>query len=293
VIAAAAGAPLSPGLLGGWHLHPGLTVLGVGFAIAYLVAARHASRWPRGRTVSFLAGVSALLLVLQSGLDALGPLLLSAHMVEHVALMLVVPPLLLGGAPLTLALRTLRGVARRELGRLLASRPVRLLGHPTVAVGVFALVVVGAHAPALYAVKDGVAHAFEHSVLLGAGLILWSPVVAVDPVPHAPSWPARVLMLLAAMPAMSAVGVWLGTAGQPRYPAYIEPARALGVSALEDQRTAAAVMWVGGSLVLAAALLVLVPAWMRAEERRTLAREAHADAAREPAVAGRLPGGVR
>lgn len=289
----AVAAPPSIGMLGGWHLHPGVTLLGAVLAGGYVLAARRASTWPRGRTASFLGGVVVMTLVLQSGLDARGALLLSAHMVEHLVLMLVVPPLLLGGAPLTLILRTVPRARRRKLGRLLASRPVRRLGHPAVAVGVFALVVVGSHAPTLYAVQDGVRHALEHSVLLGAGLVLWSPVVAVDPVPHAPSWPARILMLLAAMPAMSAVGVWLGAAGQPRYAAYLGPARALGVSALADQRTAAAVMWVGASLMLTVALLVLVPVWMRAEERRTRAREAYADAAREHPTPGPLRGAAR
>jgi ubiquinol-cytochrome c reductase cytochrome c subunit len=109
---------------------------------------------------------------------------------------------------------------------------------------------------------------------LGVALLFWRLVLGADPLPHRPGPVGRLLYLLLAMPAMAAPGIVLSIDQSVRYPSYLAPARALGVSALADQHEAAAIMWVAGS-ILAGALTVLA-AWLALvqEESRALAREA-------------------
>jgi putative membrane protein len=141
-------------------------------------------------------------------------------------------------------------------------------------------VMVGTHFSGLYdaAVRDQSLHALEHLLYLGAGVLFWAPLVGADPTPQPLSPASRVLYLLLAMPPMALVGVALVSSAEVRYPAYLEPARELGVSALADQHAAGMIMWAGGTAVLGAAVLVLGWDALRREERRVVARETYAGA---------------
>ena len=104
-----------------WGIEPLLFVLTVWVAGAYLVGVavlhRRGDRWPLGRTFSFVVvGMGVFLFVTSSGIGAYDTTLLSVHMVQHMALTMVVPLALALGAPVTLALRTL---PRRPRGWLL------------------------------------------------------------------------------------------------------------------------------------------------------------------------------
>ena len=104
------GAPSLPQLLLE-HWRPAWSVDAEALVVAtlYLASARRTrGRWPARRSASFLAGVACLLVALQSGLDSFDDRLLSAHMVQHMLLLLLAPLLLLGGRPAMLVLRTLR-----------------------------------------------------------------------------------------------------------------------------------------------------------------------------------------
>src|SRR5205814_562937 len=90
------------------------------------------SRWPRERLAAFLAGLAVVEVALQSPIDGYAHLFLWVHMVQHLALTMVAPPLLLLGAPMTLALRSLRGPARRRVARVAGSPVARIAGHPVV-----------------------------------------------------------------------------------------------------------------------------------------------------------------
>lgn len=288
VAAQAAGAPSPGDVLSAWNLHAGLSAALLGNAVAYVWAAVRVSRtgsaWPRIRTGAFLAGLAVLAASLESGIDAYSAELLSVHMVQHVLLTLVAAPLLLLGAPVTLALRALPRSARRPLAAAVTSRAARALAHPAVAWSGFAAVTVGTHFSPLYdaAVTSPGLHAVEHLLYIGSGLLLWLPVVGADPVPRSEQPAIRILYLLLAMPPMALVGVGLATASEVWYPSYLEPAQALGVSALADQQEAGMIMWLGGSLFLAAATVVIGWAALVREERRQAAREAYADADRVP-----------
>lgn len=272
-------APSLPGLLvSHWHVAwqvdaEALIVVGL-----YLgAAAGLRGRWPARRTASFLAGMALLLLALQSGLDTYDDQMLSAHMTQHMLLLLLAPLLLLGGQPAILVLRTLPGPDRRELARVL--RRLGLLLRPLVCLGVFSTIVLVAHLPVFYdaTLRSGALHDLEHALFVVAGLLLWWPVLDGNPVAgHRLGGVARLAYVIAAMVPMSAVGAYLNRAPTVVYAGYAEAARTLGISALGDQAQAGAIMWVGSGVVMMAVGLWSVMSALAAEERRQRALDVRA-----------------
>jgi len=281
------GAPSLSRLAASWQLEPAIAVWALAAAVLYVLAARR-THWKARRTASFLTGVAVVAVALQSGLDVYADELLSVHMVEHLALTMVAAPLLVAGAPVTLALRTLRGSSRRAVARALTGPVSSTLGRPTVGLAQFVAVTLLTHLTGFYelALRNQSVHALEHALYLASALLFWAPLVAADPIRHAPGWLGRTFCVLLAMPAMSLVGIVLEISGRVRYPAYLAPARAMGFSALADQHDAGAIMWVGGSVMGAMIVLGLAWAALAGEERRARAHEAHADRRAREAVLG-------
>jgi putative membrane protein len=265
-----------------WAFEPVPMLLALCAAGLYLWAARcGVRRWPAGRTAAFLAGVAVVVFALGSGLDTYGDRLLSIHMVQHLVLTLVAPPLLIAGRPLELALRALHGERRQTLARLVSGRGVRALTSWPVAWTAFALVMLATHLPPFYeaAIRDPALHELEHALYLGSALLFWWPLVGVDPAPRRQlGMVGRLLYVMLAMPLMGVVGVWLGEARHVVYPVYVEPSRALHVSALADQAHAGAIMWACGTAFMAAAALLIAWLALAGEEERARRREAYEDA---------------
>ena len=276
-----------------WAVEPLALVAALAAAGAYLAGVRRSRRrWPAARTAAFLGGLAVLLLASQSGIDTWSERLLSIHMVQHLLVTLVAALLLTAGAPLTLALSTLPRGGRAALTRLLRGRLAACLGHPLVAWSLFAAVLLLTHIPAVYgaALRNPALHALEHALYLWAALLFWAPVVAADPLPRRLSTVGVLAYLLAAMAPMSAIGAALLMTDQVAYGHYAATAAAAGVSPLHDQRTGAAIMWIGGGLMMVVA--TIGGAWlaMLREERRARAREAYEDArGARPAVWGGAP----
>jgi cytochrome c oxidase assembly factor CtaG len=263
-------------LLARWDLEPVLTAALAGSAAGYVAAARRAAGWHAGATASFLAGILVLAVALESGLHAEGEALLSVHMVQHLLLTLVVPPLLVLGRPLAVLLRGGPVAARRPLADLVRARPAAVLGHPLTALGLFCAVLVATHAPAFYdaALRHQGLHDLEHVLYLASALVFWQVVLAPEPHPHAASPIVRMLLVLAAMVPMAVVGVGLLVPTSVVYPTYARTAPAHGVAALADQQEGGSIMWLWGTLALAVA--VMVAGWWAVvrEHRRRLALEA-------------------
>jgi putative membrane protein len=273
------GAPSLGELAGAWRLDPGLAAGAAAALGAYAWGVRRTRRWPARRGACFALGVAAALAALHSGLDAYADRLLSVHMVQHLVLTLVAAPLLVAGAPLALALRALPRGGRRPLARALRSRAARALTHPLVTWSLLPAAMLASHLTGIYelTLRDPLAHAAEHLAFLAAAILFWLPLLGAEPLARRPGVVGRLLYLLLAMPAMALPGVVLTIERHVRYPAYLAPARALGVDALADQRAAGAIMWVAGSAT--AGLLTLLVAWLALvqEERRAQAREARAE----------------
>jgi len=278
-----AAAPLPPlsawSLLTRWSLRPSVAIPWSVGVVAYLRAVRRLRAsggiWSRARVAAFVGGALTLLVALASGIDAYADAFFSVHAVQHLLLTMVAPPLLACSAPVTLALRTLARDRARTLARALHARPVRLLTHPVVAWVLFATVPFALHFSAAYddALRNVWLHAGEHALLLTVGILYWWPIVGVDPAPRPLAHPARLLSLVLAMPAQSFLALAIYAAPLSLYPGYVAAMQAFGASPLADQRTAAAMMWVGGGLILLAAVLISVLRWKWEDERRERRRE--------------------
>lgn len=256
--------PVAQAVLSSWSVSPWLVLLLATTAIVYVRGARRLpAHVPPWRIAAFLGGLAMLLVAVGSPLDAFAPLLLQAHMVQHLLLTMIVPPLLLLGAPAMPLLRGLPGrVAHDALGPFLAwpalVRTAARLVHPVVAWIAFVGATWAWHVPAAYALalRSPGWHAVEHACFLGAALLFWWPVV--QPWPSRSWWPrwAMAPYLLLADVQNTVLAGFLVFAERVVYPHYALAPRLGGTTALEDQAAAGAMMWVPGSIAF------LVPAAM-------------------------------
>lgn len=283
-------APDARNLLFGWSFEPILILPLVAVAIGWwrlLAAADQAHpdhpvaplrRW------SFLAGLGAILVALQSGIERYDTTLFSLHMVQHLLLTMVAPLLLALGAPVTQLLRAATPAARnRWLLPFLRSRLVGVLSHPVVAWLAFTSVLWATHFSPLFdlSLEQPLVHDAEHALYLGAGLLFWWPVVGLDPAPHRMRHPARLLYVFLQMPQNSFLAMAILFTEAPLYPHYATLGSPYGIDALADQRLAAGIMWFVGDVLFLGALLAVLAGWMRSEDRGAAAAERRADAERE------------
>jgi cytochrome c oxidase assembly factor CtaG len=222
---------------------------------------------PRWRLVCFLAGLASLWLAIASPLDAFGNFLLTAHMIQHLLMMLVAPPLILLGSPQNVLLRGLpRWAARDALGPFLSWRLLKRLGHllthPAFCWLAAAVALLVWHIPAAYdlALWSPGWHDLEHACLFGTSLLFWWPVV--QPWPAATRWPRWIIpvYLLCGDLVNTILAAIFCFSDRLLYPAYATVPRLFGISELSDQATAGAIMWVFSSFILlSAAVVVTVP----------------------------------
>lgn len=211
---------------------------------------------PIWRLVAFLSGLFFLWVAIGSPLEAFDDASLSAHMVQHLLLMAVVPPLALLGAP---ALPLLRGLperlVRRVVGPTLRWIPVQRLGHsltqPVVCWLSATVALIAWHVPAAFelALRSDGWHEVEHACFLSTSLLFWWPVV--QPFPSGARWPqwSIPLYLFFGMLPSGALGAFLAFCDRVLYPTYESAPRIFGVSPLEDQIFAGVLMWVFGTFV--------------------------------------------
>ncbi|MCK9520425.1 MAG: cytochrome c oxidase assembly protein [Dehalococcoidia bacterium] len=283
------GEPSLSTLLTGWEFDPffflpvGLGAWGYFSAVRQVNRAHPNSKVPVSRVIYFSLGLLALVIAIASPIGAYDTTLFSAHMWQHMLLMMVAAPLLLLGAPITLVLRVASPRVRKEvLLPVLRSLPVRVLAFPVVAWLIFAGTMWTSHfLPIFNAALENVwLHRLEHVWYMSAALLFWWPVVGADPSPWRMPHPVRLLYVFLQMPQNSFLALAIYNAGDPLYRHYETLARDWGPSALSDQQLAGITMWVFGDLLFLAALGFVAYGWVKHEELaairtdRALAREA-------------------
>ncbi len=193
--------------------------------------------------------------VLSPRIDALADASFAWHMMQHLVLLLVVPFLLLAAEPF----RMFAAIAGKDATArfVRATRPLHVVAHPVVAMSVFVGTLWITHFSGVYnfALDHEWAHVCEHAWYLSAGLLFWAPVLAPPPL-HPLPFPARVAYLLFALPQGGLLALVLGTTRRVLYPHY-----AAYPNALADQGNAAAVMWIGGGMLIFSAFLSTLGAW--------------------------------
>jgi cytochrome c oxidase assembly factor CtaG len=278
--------PTWPAVLLAWTFEP-LPALGVlAAALGYWwlirrVARRHPrTPVPRMRHWAWGGGLLAIVAALMSPIETYSGALLTVHMVQHLLLQFVAAPLLLLAAPVTLVLRAVGQDTRRRLLVILHSRVVKVLTFPILTWFLFAAVNWGWHFSDLYdyALEVDWVHYFQHLTLFGVALLFWFPVIGADPGPWRLPYPVRLFYLFLAMPQNSFLGVAIMNAAGVLYPHYATLTRDWGPDPLVDQQAAGTLMWVWGDLTFLLAMLLVIVAWVRQEERRTARDEARQDA---------------
>ncbi|MBA2667007.1 MAG: cytochrome c oxidase assembly protein [Trueperaceae bacterium] len=285
--------------LSAWNLDP---LLIGGLLLAAACYARGvAVVWRRGgtgalvsrlRVASFALGLYVLALALVSPLDALAHLLFSAHMVQHVLLMLVAAPLLVLGAPLLPLLWALpRGARLAVIGAWSARPALRAGWHactgPVVVWSVLATTLWLWHLPAFYqvAVTDRTVHVFEHASMLTASFLFWW--VVLQPVgPRRIDGGTAVLLVFATKVQSATLGALITFVPAPLYPVYEGSAAVWGMTLMQDQQLAGLVMGTVSGLVFLAVGAWLFLTWLGTIERRS--RPPGAPAATTPIRAPRL-----
>lgn len=275
--------PVAAAILQSWTFVPRLIVPLLGVATLYLcgwwqLRRRLPQRFGVWRLVAFQAGLLALFLALASPLDVLANLLLQVHMIQHLVLMMVVPPLLWLGAPVLPLLRGLpRPVVKRGVGPFLAWPTVQRLGqfliHPLVCWLAFAVSTVAWHVPGFYelALRSEGWHEVQHTCFLGTALLFWWPVI--QPWPSQPRWPrwTMILYLLLADLQNTALSAFLIFSERILYPTYATVPRLWDLSVLDDQAAAGVLMWVPGSVIFLVPVGLLVIRLLDAPRTRRVA----------------------
>lgn len=267
-------------LLTGWSL-PWMPVIGIVVAAGlYLRGVRIVNEAnprhpiPRARRNCFLAGLAALFMAVGSPIDVYDTSLFWVHMIQHLIMLNVAAPLLMLGAPITVWIRASSSRTRRRVVLpLLRSKPVVILTAPlTCWLLLGPIVLYTTHFTPIFdaALRLDWVHQLEHAMYMFAACLFWWPVVGRDPSRWKLSYPAKLLYLFLAMPALTFLGLALMNATQVIYPSYAVAAatRGWGMSALQDQELAGFIMWVPGSMFVLVAILWTFAQWMKAEQRQ-------------------------
>jgi putative membrane protein len=231
-------------------------VLAIWYLLGWLrLRSTSASAVQPWRAASVLLGLFLVWVALGSPLVAYDHHLLTVHMIQHLLLMTVAPALILLGEPL-LALwhglpRPRRVTLDRFLQRPLVQRFTLIRSWPVLCWSVSALTLLAWHVPALFALglSSQAWHSLEQSSFVGGGFLFWWPVVQPWPsVSSGPQWTTLLYLFLATLPCDILSG-FLVFSDRVVYSAYLSMPRHFGLSALEDQQCAAALMWTCVTLI--------------------------------------------
>ncbi len=255
-----------------WNLEPSILIGTVLITGLYLYALgpfrkRHFSDEPimAGQTIAFLSGMLIMFLALISPLDELGDsYLFSAHMVQHLCLTIIGPPLLLLGTP--------EWMVKPALSN---NKVAKVLTYPVVAFVLYNVDFWLWHAPLLYnaTLENQSIHILEHLTFIFFGLLYWWPIFSPSKDLPRLSFGGQILYLfLSGMPSVL-LGAGL-TFSPPLYAPYIAAPRIWGISAATDQQLGGLIMWVPVSIFYIVIMSVLFIRWMLQQEAKQQALEA-------------------
>ncbi len=260
--------------------------LGIAYVLGMWKLRRRGDSWSVVKLVSWVVGL-VLLTYFTSGAPAVyGMVLFSAHMVDHMALTMVVPLFLVLGAPVTLALKALG--ARRDGTRglrewilvIVHSFPSRIITHPLFAAGNFvASIILFYYSPLFgFALREHVGHELMITHFLITGYIFVLSMIGSDPVPFRAPYPLRILLLFATMAFHAFFGVTLmGSTSLLEASWFGNMGREWGVSAIEDQQVGGAVTWGLGELPTLILAIGVAVTWSRSDARETKRKDRAAD----------------
>lgn len=273
-----------------WHIDwmwAALAAVGAGWYLwAFVRLRRRGDAWPVFRLVAWLTGCIALLFATSGGLAVYGQIHFSTHMLQHMALMMIVPPLLVLGGPILLALRTLptrtdggRGL-REWILAVVHSRYLRLLSKPAVAGVLFAgsLIVFYYTGWFEWAMIAHQGHILMTVHFLATGYLFFWVLIGIDPGPNRPGFPFRIILLLATLAFHAFFGLAIMSSATVLAEGWWT---ALGytdtAALLADQAVGGGIAWSVGEIPAVLVALIVVSQWVRSDERAAKRYDRRAD----------------
>jgi putative membrane protein len=266
--------------LSDWSLDPSLVYV-VLAGWLYLLGSRGRDRPDPLRALSFFAGLLTIVIALDSPIDHYADQLFWVHMLQHVLLLTVAPPLFLLGRPWPRMWRALPLEVRTTVGRTVArsrwTSPLRSLARPVPAFILFNATIVLWHIPGAYdlTLRYGTIHVCEHAMFFFCGLLFWARVI--DPGPLRPRlvWPTRIAYVSGSMIVGWMLAIVLVLEPHAIYGYYAAlKSRPGGISALTDQQLAGGVMWVPGSVAYTVTFLIGFYRWLTHDQHEARAAPA-------------------
>ena len=255
-----------------WEFAPIVTALTAIAAVLYVwgvwrVHRRHPARpWPLWRTAFFLGGLVVVVLATQSGIGAYDDVLFWDHMVQHLMLIMIAPPMLVVGQPVTLLLHASRNPLHTWTKRVIRSRVVTFLTWPPFGLVAYAVTIVATHLTGLttYVLTHPLAHDAEHALYLVVGYLFFLPILGREPIRWRLSYPIRFLLLALAMPVDTFSGLILANSATPiKGGDELPPPGSPGP--IQDVHWAGAVMWIGGDAIMFGFMMLVYLAWARSD----------------------------
>jgi putative copper resistance protein D len=264
------------------------TLLIVLYGAVYLALTKRwealtARTWSKKRSVITVAALLCVFLSAESAIGTYDMTLFSAHMIQHLLLIMVSSALFAMGAPLQLLLEACPGKFGRVLNRLADSKPGEVLGLPAIGFGAYAIFIPVTHLTGLFnfMMEHLWAHHAEQLGFLIVGYLFWRPVVGIEPMRH-PLGPGQRLVFLAlAVPIDTFTGLALAMNSYNTVPALAEMHRTWGPGILSDLHTGGAIMWIGGDFLMLIAMGPVAYNWMKSEEIKAREIDAILDAQRD------------
>ncbi len=267
---------------------PALPALGAALGLLYLLGwatlIARGRRWPVMRVVSFLAACGLLIALTGLRLEDYGYGMFSVFMFQQLTLMILIPPLLVWGAPGRMLLLTTpsRGFGRslrRAALTALRSRLARWILHPAFGIPLFLVTYYGLY---LSEIADGLLASIPGHIALElgflvAGVLFAVPILSPDPLPVRQSYPAKILDVAVEVALHAFFGVILMIATTPLVEAFASPPASWDLDPLVDQQIAGGLAWSYGEGPTVLMLLWLLGAWYRDETLRTRRRDVEID----------------
>lgn len=232
---------------------------------------RGVQRW---QVFAFAGGLFTVFVALISPVDPMGEMLFSAHMFQHLLLMLVAAPLLVLGAPPAAVVWAIPERWRVGLGhwwqrQTFMRQAARFLTKPLTVWVLHAVALLAWHIPNFYqaALVNEFAHFLEHASFLITALLFW--MILVRSGERGPFSHGAGMLYVFSMAMFSGVlGALITFSRQAWYPIHAETALLWGFTPLEDQQLAGVLMWVPGNFVYLGAFLITLWRWFTAMDRR-------------------------
>lgn len=283
-------APTLASVFGGFRLEPvflvGSLIAAGLYCYGYAILRARGDRWPIGRLISWLAGISMVIWVTNSGISTYAQVSVEFHMYSHMSMTMIAPVFLVLGAPATLALRAMRPAVGNERGPrewlnwFLHSWITRILTNPFY---VFFIYVIGLYGlymtPAFgWLMSSHLGHLFMEFHFIASGYLFYWVIIGIDPRPKVLPYWGRLLILLAALAVHGIFALILMTDPRPLAPEWyglVQPPWL--TDPVADSLAGSNVAWGLSELPTLIVMIVIAVQWARSDDRESKRRDRQAD----------------